>query len=68
MFLAATNLSNASELLLKILGPGIVGGLFLPILGSLPDAMLILVGLDLRILEDRRRHTFGTYGEAANQF
>ncbi|GFZ05464.1 sodium/calcium exchanger family protein / calcium-binding EF hand family protein [Actinidia rufa] len=43
MFLAATYLSNGSELLLQILGPGIVGGLFLPVLGALPDAMLILV-------------------------
>lgn len=43
MFKAATFLSNGSELLLEILGPGIVGGLFLPILGALPDAMLILV-------------------------
>lgn len=42
MFLAATYLSAGSELLLEILGPGIVGGLFLPILGALPDAMLIL--------------------------
>ncbi|XP_068664413.1 sodium/calcium exchanger NCL1-like [Aristolochia californica] len=43
MFLAATYLSTGSELLLDILGPGIVGGLFLPILGALPDAILILV-------------------------
>ncbi|PRQ31084.1 putative sodium/calcium exchanger membrane region, EF-hand domain pair [Rosa chinensis] len=43
MYLAATYLSNGSELLLEILGPGIIGGLFLPILGALPDAMLILV-------------------------
>uniref|UniRef100_A0A2N9GHG9 Sodium/calcium exchanger membrane region domain-containing protein n=1 Tax=Fagus sylvatica TaxID=28930 RepID=A0A2N9GHG9_FAGSY len=43
MFLAASYLSHGSELLLEILGPGIVGGLFLPILGTLPDAMLILV-------------------------
>ncbi|PIN20881.1 hypothetical protein CDL12_06437 [Handroanthus impetiginosus] len=43
MFLAAMYLSTGSELLLEILGPGIVGGLFLPILGALPDAMLILV-------------------------
>lgn len=42
MFQAATYLSSGSELLLEILGPGIVGGLFLPILGALPDAMLIL--------------------------
>ncbi|XP_022139616.1 sodium/calcium exchanger NCL [Momordica charantia] len=43
MFLAAKYLSSGSELLLEILGPGIVGGLFLPALGALPDAMLILV-------------------------
>lgn len=42
MFLAATCLSNGSEMLLQIMGPGIVGGLFLPVLGALPDAMLIL--------------------------
>ncbi|XP_057795925.1 sodium/calcium exchanger NCL-like [Salvia miltiorrhiza] len=43
MFLAATYLSAGSELLLEMLGPGLVGGLFLPILGALPDALLILV-------------------------
>ncbi|XP_024965485.1 sodium/calcium exchanger NCL-like [Cynara cardunculus var. scolymus] len=43
MFLAATYLSAGSELLLEILGPGLVGGLLLPSLGALPDAMLILV-------------------------
>lgn len=43
MYLAATYLSAGSELLLEILGPGLVGGLFLPMLGALPDAMLILV-------------------------
>ncbi|KAI3466070.1 hypothetical protein Pfo_022733 [Paulownia fortunei] len=43
MFLAAKYLTTGSGLLLEILGPGIVGGLFLPILGALPDAMLILV-------------------------
>jgi len=42
MFTAATYLSAGSELLLEILGPGIVGGLFLPMLGALPDAMLIM--------------------------
>lgn len=42
MFLAATYLSAGSELLLEMLGPGLVGGLFLPILGALPDALLIL--------------------------
>uniref|UniRef100_A0A2N9J403 Sodium/calcium exchanger membrane region domain-containing protein n=1 Tax=Fagus sylvatica TaxID=28930 RepID=A0A2N9J403_FAGSY len=43
MFMAASYLSRGSELLLQILGPGIIGGLFLPILGALPDALLILV-------------------------
>ncbi|KAJ9562773.1 hypothetical protein OSB04_007933 [Centaurea solstitialis] len=43
MYLAATYLSAGSELLLEILGPGLVGGLLLPSLGALPDAMLILV-------------------------
>ncbi|KAF5200688.1 Calcium-binding ef-hand [Thalictrum thalictroides] len=43
MFTAARYLSNGSELLLEILGPGLIGGLFLPVLGALPDAMLILV-------------------------
>ncbi|CAL5390756.1 unnamed protein product [Camellia sinensis] len=55
MFLAATYLSNGSELLLEILGPGIVGGLFLPILGALPDAMLILVD----DVDDYVRYTAG---------
>ncbi|XP_068665143.1 sodium/calcium exchanger NCL1-like [Aristolochia californica] len=43
MFEAATCLATGSELLLTLLGPGIIGGLFLPILGALPDAILILV-------------------------
>ncbi|GLT55679.1 hypothetical protein SLA2020_287790 [Shorea laevis] len=43
MYLAAIYLSDGSELLLEILGPGIIGGLFLPILRTLPDALTILV-------------------------
>lgn len=43
MYTAATFLSAGSELLLEILGPGLIGGLLLPMLGALPDAMLILV-------------------------
>lgn len=42
MYVGATYLSDGSELLLDILGPGIIGGLFLPVLGALPDALLIL--------------------------
>ncbi|XP_002987555.2 sodium/calcium exchanger NCL1 [Selaginella moellendorffii] len=40
---AAQFLSEGSELLLLVLNPGIIGGLLLPILGALPDAILILV-------------------------
>ncbi|KAL3736155.1 hypothetical protein ACJRO7_025151 [Eucalyptus globulus] len=43
MYTAATCLSGGSEMLLEILGPGLIGGLLLPILGALPDALLILV-------------------------
>ncbi|KAJ7294449.1 hypothetical protein O6H91_Y256600 [Diphasiastrum complanatum] len=39
---AAQLLSNGSELLLTVLNPGLIGGLLLPVLGSLPDALLIL--------------------------
>lgn len=42
MYVGATYLSDGSEILLDVLGPGIIGGLFLPVLGALPDAMLIL--------------------------
>eukprot|EP01018_Ginkgo_biloba_P028063 Gb_22441 [translate_table: standard] len=42
MYQSASFLSTGSEHLLTVMGPGIVGGLFLPILGALPDALLIL--------------------------
>lgn len=42
MLLAAKSLSNGSEILLQIIGPGIIGGLFLPVLSSVPDAAIIL--------------------------
>jgi Ca2+/Na+ antiporter len=40
---AAQLLSDGSELLLAVMSPGIIGGLVLPILGALPDAMLVIV-------------------------
>ncbi|KAJ7298459.1 hypothetical protein O6H91_Y577200 [Diphasiastrum complanatum] len=40
---AAKLMSNGSEQLLTVLEPGVIGGLILPILGALPDALLILV-------------------------
>ncbi|KAJ9170853.1 hypothetical protein P3X46_018918 [Hevea brasiliensis] len=42
MFLSAKLLSDGSEILLQILGPGIIGGLFLPVLSSLPDVAIML--------------------------
>lgn len=42
MYLAAKFISDGSEDLLEILGPGIVGGLIVPILSSLPDALDII--------------------------
>lgn len=43
LFVAAKLLSEGSELLLTVLDAGIIGGLLLPILGALPDSILILV-------------------------
>ena len=36
-------LSDGSELLLQVLNPGIIGGLLLPVLGALPDSLVIVV-------------------------
>lgn len=43
LFLSAKMLSDGSELLLTVLDAGLIGGLLLPILGALPDSILILV-------------------------
>ncbi|CAL5046074.1 unnamed protein product [Urochloa decumbens] len=42
VYKGATYLSEGSELLLEIMGPGLVGGLLLPILGALPEALIVL--------------------------
>lgn len=42
MLMAAKFMSCGSEILLQIVGPGLVGGLFLPVLSSIPDAAIIL--------------------------
>eukprot|EP00879_Flechtneria_rotunda_P019587 GHRR01020580.1.p1 GENE.GHRR01020580.1~~GHRR01020580.1.p1 ORF type:complete len:454 (+),score=145.47 GHRR01020580.1:211-1572(+) len=39
-------LSDGSELLLEIVNPGIVGGVVLPVLGALPDSLIILTALN----------------------
>ncbi|KAL2633862.1 hypothetical protein R1flu_005341 [Riccia fluitans] len=41
LLVAAQLISKGSELLLEVMNPGLIGGLLLPILGSLPDALLI---------------------------
>jgi hypothetical protein len=38
----AVLLSDGSELLLEIVDPGIVGGVALPVLGALPDSLIVL--------------------------
>ncbi|GLJ37273.1 hypothetical protein SUGI_0756080 [Cryptomeria japonica] len=40
--LAAKFMADGSEELLAVTGPGIIGGLFLPVLGAFPDALLVL--------------------------
>ena len=39
---SAQCLSKGSDMLLSILGPGVVGGLVLPILGAIPDILVII--------------------------
>ncbi|KAL3693674.1 hypothetical protein R1sor_007325 [Riccia sorocarpa] len=41
LLVAAQLISKGSELLLEVMNPGLIGGLLLPILGALPDALLI---------------------------
>ena len=36
-------ISQGSEMLLLIYGPGIIGGLIIPILGAIPDCAIILI-------------------------
>ncbi|CAM6121703.1 unnamed protein product [Calypogeia fissa] len=43
LLVAAQLISKGSELLLEVMNAGLLGGLLLPILGALPDALLILV-------------------------
>ena len=49
LFKAAVLIGDGSEKLLLIYGPGIVGGLLIPILGAVPDGAIVLVsGLGAR--------------------
>ena len=40
-------LAEGSELLLEIVNPGIIGGVVLPVLGALPDSLIILSSLSV---------------------
>lgn len=56
-----------SEKLLEVLDPGIIGGLILPLLGTLPDAAVIFFsafGPDLVEVQKQlvNRHTFQKRG------
>ena len=42
LFRASGLISDGAELLLLVLSPGLVGGLLLPLLGSLPDGLIVL--------------------------
>lgn len=47
MYKGATYLSHGSELLLEIMGPGLVAGLLVPLLGVIPEALTVLGSLFL---------------------
>lgn len=40
---ASQTISSGSEMLLLMYGPGIIGGLLIPILGAIPDCAIILI-------------------------
>ena len=40
---AAKTIADGSDLLLEVLHPGVIGGFVIPLLGALPDALIILV-------------------------
>jgi Ca2+/Na+ antiporter len=43
LFTASKTISAGSEMLLTLYGPGIIGGLLIPVLGAVPDCAIILV-------------------------
>ena len=43
LFRAAVLIGDGSEKLLLIYGPGLIGGLIIPILGAVPDGAIVLV-------------------------
>jgi Ca2+/Na+ antiporter len=43
LFKASKIISNGSEMLLLLYGPGLIGGFVIPIMGAVPDGMIILL-------------------------
>lgn len=52
-------LSDGSELLLEVLNPGIIGGVVLPVLGALPDSLIILTALSASAAEAQEQVAVG---------
>eukprot|EP00878_Enallax_costatus_P007203 GHUV01007547.1.p1 GENE.GHUV01007547.1~~GHUV01007547.1.p1 ORF type:complete len:589 (+),score=195.07 GHUV01007547.1:201-1967(+) len=52
-------LSDGSELLLEVLNPGIIGGVVLPVLGALPDSLIILTALSAPAAEAQEQVAVG---------
>lgn len=52
-------LSEGSELLLEVLNPGIIGGVVLPVLGALPDSLIILTSLSAPAAEAQEQVAVG---------
>jgi hypothetical protein len=42
VYKGSSYISDGSEQLLQVMGPGLVGGLLVPILGALPETLVVL--------------------------
>ena len=49
---AAKTIADGSELLMDVVSPGVIGGLVIPLLGSLPDVTIIFVSVALGSAEE----------------
>ncbi|BBN06185.1 hypothetical protein MPTK1_3g19130 [Marchantia polymorpha subsp. ruderalis] len=65
LLIAAQLISKGSELLLEVMNPGLIGGLLLPILGSLPDALLIFASGSGGTLEEAQEEVMVGVGVLA---
>lgn len=49
---AAKTIADGSELLMEVVSPGVIGGLVIPLLGSLPDVTIIFVSIAIGSAEE----------------